>query len=635
VTSLRRSVPVNVAAALAKALEKLPADRFESAKGFADALENPHFTLASGAIVPGLAAGGRRRFGPVPLAAVGVAGMLLGIGGARLARPRVAAAPATRFYLAGDSTHRITPNFALSPDGTVLVYAANTPNGTQLFQQRLSELDPRPIPGTTDALAEPFMIVFSPDGSMIAYATASALKRVELDGADPRTLTALHGTFGGGAWGPDGSIVYTDWPDSVLYRVPADGGAAVPIPIHGDSGLVLPVLPSLLPGGRLLLCQDEGRIGVVDLATGALRRVAVGVGQQFVAPGTLVYGRTDGSIVAQPFDPDRGDTTGPAKVLVQGVASFYGSLLDFNVAATGVLSYLPVSPGGAQLRLVPGAVLSTGSRIWVPRVSPDGRRIVYGAYASGGSLADLWIYDLGTRTDQRLTSGGQTGADYNDGTWSPDGRWLALSAIDSTKTGGGKGLYLMPSDGSAAPELVLSLPGNQFPTGWTPDGRNILFTSAPPQGPNEIWMVPAFGDHRPVLLVQSAYGARGGRVSPDGRWLAFEADETGQPEVYIQHFPAGGVRVRVSESGGRMPVWSRDGRQLFYWNRDQLLVARLQPAAEISVIGRSVYADLTIPSGTVVAQYDVMPDGRVVASTVPAASSRLAVVTDFRTPVGH
>jgi Tol biopolymer transport system component len=651
-TLQRRTIPPNVEAAVETALQKLPADRFASAAEFAEALARPDYTTTTRRAVASGSGTRTVRAKVLLLAAMGLAGIAVGLAAARLARARGPDAPTVAFYVEGDSTRRISGNFALSPDGRVLVYGAETPTGRMLFQQPLSQLEPRPIPGTADADPDLLGIVFSPDGKSIAYHAGGALKRIRLDGTDARTITTKP-TNAGASWGADGTIIFANWPDSVLWRVSADGGTPAPIPVHVPGGHALAFSPALLPGGKAVLCVNPGRpmqIGVVTLATGEFKPVLAGDSPSFVAPGMLLYG-SGGSLVAQAFDADRGDTTGPRRVIIDNVSSGLGGTLTiYQVSTTGALAYQPARLGSAMLKLLrrdgAGRILSTSSRYWSPRVSPDGRRIVFGAYQSGGALADLWVYDLAAGTDQRLTSGGQTGRDYNDGTWSRDGRWLALSGRDTTDddndsyvtTGSPvkKTLYVMRSDGTTPPELLFTAPGDKFPTDWTPDGKAIIYSVAHAGKADEIWMMPMSGDHTPVPLVRSDYGARGGRLSPDGRWLAFEAEETGQPEIYVQGFPVAGTRVRVSEAGGQFPMWSRDGHELYYWNRGQMLAAQLRPGTDMMVAGRSVLFDLPIPNGSLFAQYDVLPDGRFVVSTVPAASSRIAVTTNFQAllPVG-
>jgi eukaryotic-like serine/threonine-protein kinase len=634
IAARRGTVPRHVADAVHQALAKLPADRFESAAAFARALGDPTFTTAARGLPAALAFTRRPRH-PAALAGMGVAVLAVGAVGGWLLRGRPAPTETPlRFYLSSDSAREISDQFGISPDGTRVVYLARTSSGDMLFLQRLGNLDPQPIPGTTGAVGS---IFFSPDGTWIGYATDQALRKIRLDGSEPTTVTTLDESLTGATWGSDGSIIYSTYPSGRVYRIGAQGGSPTVIAVHTVTGKPFVTSPQLLPGGTALLCVDyagggASRIGIITLRSGEFRPVMGGISAHYLAPGYLVFGTPDGSVMIQPFNLSRSDTTGPARRLLENVSTFIDAATYFDVAATGSLVYLPRVRGGAVLELLRrdgnARVLSSGSRFWVPRFSPDGHRIAYGAYTERASAADVWTYDLTLGTDQRLTSGGQTGRDYNDPVWSPDGKQIALSGLDS---GGivGKHLYLMTSDASAPPAHLLSRPGDQWPSDWTRDGKSLLFTDTPPNGKRAIWVVPASGGRAPQPVVLTAYNAIGGRLSPDGRWLAFDSDETGQREVYIQPFPGPGVRVRVSTSGGAMPTWSRSGKELFYWERAQLVAVELRMGAEIALGAHHALFQANLQSGGVVAQYDPDPDGQHFAiAAVPGSSSRLAVISN-------
>jgi len=636
IATRRSTVPPNVADAVHQALAKVPADRFESAAAFARALADPTFTTAARGLSTAQAST-RRASHPAVLAGLGVAAIAVGAVGSWLLRGRPAAAGTPlRFYLSSDSARRIGDAFAISPDGTRLVYLARTGTGDMLFQQRLDDLDPQPIPGTAGAVGAVF---FSPDGSWVGFATERALQKVRLDGSEPSTVTTLDEEVTGVTWGSDGSIIYSTYPSGRLSRVGAQGGKPILITVHGDVGKPFVTSPQFLPGGTALLCVEYAvgggsRIGVLTLRSGEFRPVMGGISPHYLAPGYLVFGTPDGSVMIQPFNLNRPDTTGPARRLLENVSTFIDAAIFYDVAATGSLVYLPRVRGSAVLQLFRrdgnAHVLSAGSRFWVPRFSPDGRRVAYGAYTGRVIAADLWTYDLTHSTDQRLTSGGQTGRDYNDPVWSPDGRQIALSGLDSgVGATVGKHLYLMPSDASAPPAHLLSRPGDQWPSDWTRDGKSLLFTDTPPNGKRAIWLLPVSRGGAPQPVVVTSYNAIGGRLSPDGRWLAFDSDETGQREVYIQPFPGPGTRVRVSSSGGLNPAWSRSGKELFYWERTQVIAVELRLGAEIAVGAHKALFQANLQPGGLVAQYDPHPDGqRFVVAAVPGSSSRLAVISN-------
>ena len=639
IVSRRSTVPPNVADAVHHALAKLPADRFETAAAFAHALGDPSFTTGALSISR---ASTRRVNQPAVLVGLGLATLILGaVLGWQLHRPAAAPGTPLQFYLASDSARQIEAEFAISPDGTHLVYLARAAGGDMLFHQRLDALDPQPIPGTAGAVGS---IAFSPDGNWVGFAAAGALRRVRLDGSDPITVTPVNATVTGTTWGSDGSIYFSTLAAGQVYRVSAQGGNPIPIQVHASVGKPFLTSPQALPGGTALLCVDyqggsRSRIGVIDLRSGEFKPVLNGISPHYLPAGYLLYGALNGALMIQPFDPSRPDTTGPAKRVVENVATLIDAALRYDVAAGGSLVYLPRVHSGAVLELMRrnGAVqlLSGSSRFWVPHFSPDGRRIVYGAYAEGGSDADLWSYDLALSTDQRLTTGGQSGRDFNDPIWSPDGKQIALSARDSGPGADhGKHLYLMPGDATAPPAHLLTLPGDQWPSDWTRDGKSLFFTHTAPNGKRAIWIVPVAGGKAPQPVVSTAYNAKGGRLSLDGRWLAYDSDETGQSEVYVQPFPGPGTRVRVSTSGGETPVWSRSGKELFYWERGQLIAVAVRPGgggvgAQIALGAHTALFKENLQTGGELAQYDPHPDGqRFVIAALPGASSRLVVISN-------
>jgi serine/threonine-protein kinase len=639
VVARRSSVPANVAGAVHQALAKLPADRFETAAEFARALGDPGFTHPTASPAHSLTRATRRAGNPAVLVGLALIALALGALGGWLSRGRAArAAPSLQFYLTSDSLRKIGAAFAISPDGTRLVYYAKTPTGGMLFEQRLTELDPRPIPGTDDAGEDPSDVFFAPDGQTIGFDAGSAIRRVRLDGSELATVTPLASGFAGAAWGPDGSIFYSSVDSGIIHRISANGGPATLLPVHAATGTFFLISPRLLPGGKALLCVNLAaaggpRIGVLTLVSGQFKSLRPGLSPAYLPSGHLVYGTEDGSVMIQPFDAGRADTTGPASRLAQNVTVYYSVIMSYAVSDPGLLVYLSRRAGEARLAVFArdGSAmrLSGASRFWVPRISPDGRRVVYGAYGTGSSnSADLWTYDLALKTDQRLTSGGQAGRDYNDPTWSPDGRRIAISAVDSGSQGT-KNLYLMPSDGSGPPVRLLDRPGDQWPSDWTRDGKYLLFTDTPPSGSRSIWLAPIAGAEAPRPVVKTNYNAQGGRLSPDGRWLAYDSDETGQSEVYVQPFPGPGPRLRVSLAGGQTPVWSRSGKELFYLSRNQLLAVEVKPGAEFAVGTRNMLFQASFAGG-VLAPYDVTPDGqRFVVSVTPETSNHLAVVTNF------
>jgi eukaryotic-like serine/threonine-protein kinase len=568
------------------------------------------------------------------LAAIAVAAAALGWVAGRTSASRAEPAesrPRVRFTIELDSgvVGYMTPP-ALSPDGQTVVFPADRPDGTRLFVRRLDETASHPL-GATEGAEWPF---FSPDGVWVAFYREGALRKVRVAGGAPMVVAEIPppALFFGGSWGLDGTILYTTT-GATLYRVPAAGGVPTRVAL-ADTGLRL-VHPHLLPGGEAALVTvtpdyREGRIGVLDLMSGRVRQFGQGLAPRYVA-GHLVYGGRSGELYRQPFDLDRLEPSGPAEQIVDGLDPWSSiGRVGFDASPAGTLVYRVGSRWdrdrlqlgltdreGRQLRVFP----SRGA--WAPRFSPDGRLVVHGGFAPGFDMSDLWVTDLESGAMQRLTADGN---DNNDGVWSPDGRSLAYSA----GAPGGKDLLVRPLDGAPA-RLLVGRPGVQWSTDWVPDGSALLFTdtelTAGQEGNQDIWIQPSDGTPARPYAATPAH-ERAARISPDGRWVAYESDETGRYEIYVQSFPTPGRKALVSAGGGVNPVWRGDGRELYYWQGDQLIAARLDAGgADTPLAVRSRSPLFRAPyAQSVSANYDASPDGsRFVIVTGGEQTFRLVV----------
>jgi dipeptidyl aminopeptidase/acylaminoacyl peptidase len=345
-------------------------------------------------------------------------------------------------------------------------------------------------------------------------------------------------------------------------------------------------------------------------------------------PGYLVYASEAGELFRRPFDLDRLEPTGPAEEIAREV-QFNRGVPSFDVTATGALVYrvgFPATPVNGRMSLIERAgreVQPFAARApWAPRFSPDGRRVVYGANAPGQERSDLWVTDLLAGTTQRVTYDGKE-SDNNDPQWSPDGRSLVYSAL---RGGATKDLVVQALEGGAA-RRATTRPGTEWPSDWSPDGSAILFTAVTEELDNDIWIQPADGGAaRPFLATPAR--ETGARISPDGRWAAYTSDETGRNEVYVQSYPVPGRRTLVSPRGGVHPVWRRDGRELYFWEDDQLMAVAIDqrgPGGALVVgarepLFRAAYVESEHPN------YDASPDGtRFIVVTGRARSNRLVV----------
>ena len=649
IRSLRASVPDAVADALEIALAKLPADRFPTTEAFARALvDGP----AAGGVrtAPHGARMATRSFGRRGIA-FAAAAMLVGIGIGAASLYAVRSAPATalpilQFDVLADSGLQIDPFAELTPDGSTLMYRAFNGDSIALYSHRFAEGLSRRVGsaerGRTAPLSSPMI---SPDGFEMIYATETGLQRQRLDGSNASQIVedrTVNVFLVGGAWMPGNRLIYGISANASTgnrqFVVDLKGGGAQRWSLAGDTVSMLNSFAALPDTDRVLAVRLAGgisMIGVVSLGARTFTPVRPGLSPRYLASGHLLFGQTSGAVSVQPFDLQRGDTTGPPVQVAEQVATVMDAISGFTSATTGLLVTTSRAAGDATLRVARGSgnttVLLTAQKFWGPRLSPDGRRLAVARYLTDQNFGDLWLYDFATQTDQRLTQNGAAGADANDVVWSPDGRQLVFSAYDSADGYAqtqGKSIWMMPVDRSAPARLLLKALGDHWPACFTPDGRSLVYVlRTKPVNRREIWTVPIDGGP-PRPLLQTSYNVGAPRFSPDGRWLAFESDETGQREVYVQPYPGPGPRLRLSTAGGRTPMFTNNGRTLVYWTRDVLEEVDLDLSKPEPILARRRRATVSFPTFTESPQYDFTADGSTfVAVQMPPSANRFVVST--------
>ncbi len=614
VTKLRKSVPPNVTEAVARALEKLPADRFESANAFAAALKDPSFrTTASQAAGPAGARSLADRAGVRLLAAFAIAATILAAWG-WLRRPPPP--PVSRFNVALPANQAMRPargpRIALSPDGSRFVYLGpGEGGGSRLWLRERDKLDARPLAGTEGAIC-PF---FSPDGRRVGFFTISPLrlKTVSLGGEPPVTVADSGVDWDGGSWAPDGSI-YLDTPDGVA-RVPQGGGRMVRVTtLDSARGETQHNYPDVLPNGRgfLFIAARQGpadyEVAVADVATGAHRVLTRGVYARYVSPGYLVFVTATGTLMAAPFDQARMELTGEPKALAEGVAVRGAGYVDVAISASGTLLYSGGAGSGPPSDLVwvsrSGDVEVIDSADYdAPVLSPDGRSVAAAVTTQGEQ--QIWIRLLPGGPSSKLTF---VGAESGRPFFSPDGRSVGFySSRTNTRS-----LWMARADGSAPAESLLARPVELWEGLWSRDGRWLVYRErAVPTA--DLMAVRTSGDTTPVPLVVTQYNERSPALSPDGRWLAYASNEAGLDEVYVRPFPdAGRAKWQVSLRGGTEPLWARSGRELFYLDADGGMVAAQVSTQPTFSVGRQTVLFLGGAFRTDASHrgYDVSPDDR-------------------------
>ena len=602
ITTLRRNVPPHVNAAIRHALEKLPADRFATAHEFAAALATPGMmTAADHAVGPGSASAtsggasspataGRRwqRLGIPMLAAVAV--LSLGVAAWSLARSGPPSR-VTRFGIAFPEGQAPTVNspLALSPDGSLLVYEGPGAAGPQLWLKPRDRYSATPLGGTAGARTP----VFSPDGQWIAYWQARQLKKLPITGGAAVTLADSVGNRAM-AWLDDGTVVFTTVAGRQLRRVSASGGPATTIWRYPDSTNLGAFAPVALPRSRGVLfmqCAGFGcaanDIWALDLRSGKAHQLITGAVRGYYAPtGHLVYVRRDGAALAVPFDLSSLTVTGAAVPVLDSVAMDPAPALAMSAEGTVVMRTGRTVTSLASHTLVwldrtgrETLVDSTWSfKLTVSganvgwSLSPDGKRVAIGLNTDAGD--DVWIKQLPNGPLSRLSF--DSSAEHRP-RWSRDGR--SVTFLSASR--GVLSVIRRSADGTGQDQLVLPAWGGVNITEFvaSPDEKWMLVRrggDVASVGARDIFAMHVGTDTVPKPLVASpAFDEAAIALSPDGRWLAYETNETGRTEVFVRPFPnVDAGKWQVSTAGGQAPLWARNGRELFFVNgaRDMVVV---------------------------------------------------------------
>ena len=575
---------------------------------------------------------------PVPL----VVGTLLltvstGLAGWWVARANRQPAPTTRLSIAVprqpvDMRSMPGTSLAVSPDGTRVVYvglAEDPSDGVGLNVRTLETLTVRRLPGTgsTEFPSQPRQPFFSPDGLWVGFFTAEGvLRKVALDGGNPVTLVdGIDGSQWGQAdWGDDDTIVFTSVRTGGLRRVAANGGAVASL-TELEAGEGYFGSPHLLPGARValfgVLSASGPHIDSLVLATGERRTVVEDAFfPVYARSGHLVFQRDD-TLMAVRFDAERAATVGPEAPLVERVRRDPTGVPQLALSASGTLAYVPPVTTAFADRLMwvdeqgtPEILGAPPRGYGFPRVSADGRRVAVQIREEDG-VPQIHVYDLAREVLTSVTQGVYP-------LWTPDGESVVFGSVDDS-------LLSMRVDGSAEPDvLVAPVPGATLsPGSWTADGQRFAYITQDAGG-EDIWVLSLTDPPVSEPFLSSPYREYNPAFSPDGTWLAYASDESGQFEVYARRYPSGADRIAVTQGGGLNPVWSRDGRKLFYITRGGGLFVVPFGAASEPVFGvpRRLFSsgsgssstDRAIPhvpygesGGNVNAGpvYDVSPDG--------------------------
>jgi Tol biopolymer transport system component len=630
-TLLPADTPSSVRAVLRRCLQKDPSLRLRDIGDARLEIES----VAEGRPDPGQAvAGGRGNWvRALPWAIVGLLGIVTVVALVFQGRPAPPAPrPASRLTIHLPTNQRLARThavpFAISRDGQQVAYVAQEGSRSQLYLRRLDSFDAVPVPGT-DRAATPF---FSPDGKWLGFFADRRLRKVAVAGGTPVDIAEAPLGFGA-TWGSGDTIIFTASLSSGLKQVSASGGEVTSLtrPDFKQAGYSHNY-PQLLPDGSGVLFTIWGLAdgaAVLSLKTREWHRIVPGVGgAQYLDSGHLVYldNQDQSRLVAAPFNLSRKEVTGPSIPVLQGVDTIsMTTRASFATSPNGTLVYAQGSGASRMLGWVvggqPKALGADPGDYLGPRISPSGDRI---AVHYGGNL---WILYTQRPTRARLTYNPTA----NDAApvWSPDGSEVAFS---SNRTGIWS-VYLIPADSTGQGQPLHAGDHDEFPTSWSRDGRFLLFTQIHPDTGADIWILPRNG--KPEPLVKSPCNEHSAQFSPNGRWVAFASDETGKDEVYVQPFPATGKKWPLSADGGTTPVWSRDGRKIFYHNGDDMMVVSFEDglAPRTSVPRRlfsGAYEWCDFERHYFGASYDVAADGATFVMTerspdLPAGELRVVL----------
>jgi serine/threonine-protein kinase len=578
VSVLRRSVPAHVEAAVERALEKLPADRFSSAAEFAAALNGTgaHQTVRRLGVRPAV----RSSRLAAMATAVTIAIVALGIGAGAawwlkpVVPPPVPTARAVVPLARGQLLSTGLSSLDISADGTQLVYVGEVGGRTRLFLRPLADSS-RQLEGTEGA-TEPF---FSPAGDWIGFFANGSLFKVPRSGGVPIRIADVPNVPAGVSWGRDGTILYAV--GGSLYRVSSDGRAApqlVRVTTERGGAVRNVSFPWFFPDQRDALVTVDSVVAIMDLARGETRPLLRGSQAQYLPTGHLIYNDDEGRIRVVGFDRRVRQVVGTSRPAFEAFRGSGGGSAFFAISATGTLVYMP---GGFQRSLVwvdrngretPLPIEPRGYRF--PKISPDGRLL---AVTIDPRPSSVWIIDPGRGSASPLTRSGEHSI---TSVWSPDARRVAYQVIGA--------IQARPVEGGDQPSMVLahSAGGPLNAEAWMRDGRLLGVRAARSwQSPRDIVMY-APGDTAVQPVVATSADDRDPAPSPDGRWLAYASNVTGTLEVYVRPFPASGPSVRVSAGGGREPHWSSSGTEIFYRNGGAILAARVSTSPTFSVIGK-------------------------------------------------
>jgi len=628
-------LPPTLVAYLRRCLEKDPKQRVPDAATMRLALDGA-FDVSAPAAAPAVVIRQPRSSAVGVSAAIAVVA-LAAAAWALSSRPTAVRLPSTHLTIPLPQGAELTTYPAITRDGRTVAYVAQQGSeDAQLYLRGLDSFDTRVVTGSSGA-RQPF---FSPDGKWVAFFANGQLQKAEISGGAPIRVADAAYTFGG-TWMTDNTIVYSPSLSSGLWQVPAGGGT--PHQISKPDGAANGyghVFPQELPGRRVLftLWGQEKGTAVLSLDSGKWEMVLPSTSfasatydNSSGAPGRLLVGDDAAGVRAAPFDPARPARTSADASVLDGVYSQLETeaLSWLATSETGTLVYAAANPGKTSLVWLTrdGAIAPLGRKQDLYRevsVSPDGTRAVV------RQGLNLWVQDLVSGAGSPLTSG-HWGNILP--VWSRDGRRIVFAS----NRGGDWDIYSQSSDGSQPAELLLKRPSDQFPYSFAPDGT-LLYTEISPTTGRDLWTLSADGKTSPVQVTPFNEFAAQFSPEPGGpHWIAYASDESGRPEIYVRSYPGAERRIPVSTGGGVRPVWSPDGRELYFFTGEALVVVTMTPDGTFGA-PRKLADRAQFHINDRFQSYSVSPDGKrllMIRRDEGAVPRQLNVILNWSRPPGR
>lgn len=499
---------------------------------------------------------------------------------------------------------------ALSPNGEYLVFSANTPGwGGQLWLRRTDSLTAKLLPGTEGA-QNPF---WSPDSKWIAFVSGSKLRKMPVDGGSPIVICDS-AQERGATWNSNGTILFVPGPGYPVYSVQDSGGSPIAVTqIDTSAGEVSHRWPVFMPDGKHFLFLSRGKESAIYAASIDSRERKLilknDTNAVFVSSGYLLF-VSNGILMAQAFDAEHLELKGRAAAVAEGVPVFGGQQRGlFSASENGLLAMQskpemlaqPVwvdSSGKAIESLMEPTLFEFGNM----QMSPDGRKIAFTIIDPKEGSDNIWVHNVNSHQTTKLTFERFVAQRPR---WSPDGRFL----LYNTSAYGNPQISKISVGGVAEAERILPSENTQASESWSPDGRYLIFSQSMIGNMSDrtLWVLQMTGEKKPYPLFAASHSQQwGATFSPDGKWVAYASNESGDPEIYVAPFPDVSAKVQISTSRSNWPRWSRDGRQLFYIGKDHdVMAASLRFAANgIEVTDTRKLFKLDIP------EFEISDDGK-------------------------